>query len=441
VSRLRRNRLPREPVSAHIQSLSHQGRGIARVNGKTVFVDAALPGEDVSFRYRKRHRRYDEGSVETVEVRSPRRIEPRCPQFGACGGCSIQHLSSDDQIQFKQEVLLDQFRQFGDVQPEEILPPLRAEIWGYRRKARLAVKHVPAKGRVLVGFREKYGSYVADMRECHVLDPRVGFLLGDLSTLIGGLSKPHRIPQIEVAIGDNAVALVFRNLEPWTPGDRDALTSFGMQHKLHIYEQPGNESTVAPIWPDDASLQYMAGDSGLTIEFLPTDFIQVNARLNTLMLARTMELLDPQPTDRVLDLFCGLGNFSLPLARRAGHVVGVEGSKPLVERARRNARRNDITNAEFQMADLADDVSGLPWLQQPFDKVLLDPPRSGAAEVLPMLAELGAKRVLYVSCNPATLARDAGALVHRFGYGLRKAGVMDMFPHTAHVESIALFER
>jgi len=441
MGKARRNRIPKEPQRGLVHGLSHEGRGISSVEGKTVFVHGALPGEDVTFYYKKKHRRFDEAAVDQVHTASPRRIEPRCPHFGLCGGCSLQHMAPEDQIAFKQDVLMEQFRQFGRVQPGTVLEPLRSEPWGYRRKARLGVKDVPAKGRVLVGFREKYSPYVADMTACHVLDERVGFRLEHLSELIAGLSQPNRVPQIEVSIGDNAVGLVFRNLEPWTADDIKALTAFGQAHDMQIYEQPGNESTVAPIWPADAALHYMAGDSGIRIDFLPSDFTQVNAGINGQMLQRTLQLLDPQPADRILDLFCGLGNFTLPLARLAGQVVGVEGAAGLVERARANALANGIANAQFHVADLAADVSGVAWLQQPFDKVLLDPPRSGAAEVIPRLSALGARRLVYVSCNPATLARDAGLLVHEHGFTLKQAGVMDMFPHTAHVESIALFER
>lgn len=440
MGKARRNRIPKEPVRALVHGLSHEGRGVAQVDGKTVFVHGALPGEDVTFHYKRRHRRFDEAAVDVIHTPSEQRLTPRCDHFGLCGGCSLQHLSPDDQIALKQDVLLEQFQQFGKVQPEEVLPPLRAGAWGYRRKARLGVKNVPAKGRVLVGFREKFSPYVANMTDCHVLDPRVGMKLEALSELIGGLSQPDRIPQIEVSVGDNAVGLVFRNLEPWSDTDLEALAAFGQAHDMQIYEQPGNETTIAPIWPAKAALHYMAGASGIRVDFLPSDFTQVNAELNTRMLERTLALLDPQPQDRILDLFCGLGNFTLPLAQHAGRVVGVEGAAGLVERARDNARSNGIDNAAFHVADLAGDVEGLHWLREPFDKVLLDPPRSGAAEVLPRLAALGARRIVYVSCNPATLARDAGLLVHEHGYRLCRAGVMDMFPHTAHVESIALFE-
>lgn len=442
MGKARRFRVPREPVQAEIRDLSHEGRGITEVDGKTVFVAGALPDETVTFLYRKRHRRYDDAAAQSIDRPSAKRIEPRCPHFGVCGGCSLQMLSPDDQIAFKQNVLLEQFRRFGKVTPETVLPPLRSAPWGYRRKARLGVRNVPAKGRVLVGFRERFSPFVADMRECHVLDPRVGFLLEDLSTLIAGLSQPDRVPQIEVSIGDNAVALVFRNLDPWTEADLAALTTFARQHDVQVWGQPGNESTVHPIWPEQPALYYQPGDGNVRLDFLPTDFTQVNAEMNGRMLALALEMLAPQADERFLDLFCGLGNFSLPLAQRCAHVVGVEGAASLVERARQNARANGIDNAEFHAADLAaEDVDQLPWLRQPFDGILLDPPRSGAAEVLPALAALGAPRIVYVSCNPATLARDAGTLVHEYGYHLRQAGVMDMFPHTGHVESIALFER
>ncbi len=439
MGRRRQPRIPREPVRVEITGLSHEGRGIAQIEGKTLFVHGALPGEQVLCRYTRRHRRYDEAKVLEVEAASEQRVEPRCPHFGVCGGCSLQHMSAGRQITFKQDVLLELLAHVGRVQPETVLPPLQAGAWGYRRKARLAVKHVPAKGRVLVGFREKHSPYVAEMDSCDVLDPRVGGRLLALSALIGGLSRPDRVPQIEVAVGDNGVALVFRNLEAFTEADLERLRAFGDQHDFMIYQQPGNEQTVTPVSEGTQGLHYSVG--GETLAFRPTDFTQVNAELNLAMVDRALGLLDPQPGDRVLDLFCGLGNFTLPLARRVGTVVGVEGEAGLVERARENAARNGLGNAEFHVANLAEPVDHLPWAQARFDKILLDPPRSGALEVLPRVAGFGARRLLYISCNPSTLSRDAGELVHRYGYRLLSAGVMDMFPHTAHVESIALFER
>lgn len=439
MGRRRKPRLPKEPVRLKVSGLSHEGRGIAQVDGKTVFVHGALPGETVVARYTRRHRRYDEAAVVEVEHAAAERIDPRCPHFGTCGGCSLQHLSPERQIAFKQDVLLELLWHVGRVEPAEVLAPLQGSPWGYRRKARLAVKDVPRKGRVLVGFREKHSPYVADMNSCEVLDPRVGQRLEALSELIAGLSRPDRIPQIEVAIGDNAVALVFRNLEPLTSPDLASLRRFGQQHDFMILQQPGNESTVAPVWPEVQELYYEV--AGERLVFRPTDFTQVNNALNLKMVGRAIALLDPGPDDRVLDLFCGLGNFTLPLARRAAAVVGVEGDQALVERACENARRNGLQNAEFHVANLAEPVDHHPWARAEFNKVLLDPPRSGALEVLPQVAWFRPQRIVYVSCNPSTLARDAGELVHNYGYRLVSAGVMDMFPHTAHVESIACFEQ
>ncbi len=439
--RRRRSRIPAEPVDVEVSSLSHEGRGIAHVDGKATFVHGALPGERVRMRYTRRHRRFDEGRVEAVLTPSPERIEPRCPNFGVCGGCSLQHMPADAQIRFKQDVLLEQLGQFGSVQPERVLEPLTGPVWGYRRKARLAVKDVPGKGRVLVGFREKHSPYVADMTECHVLDPRVADRLSDLSGLIAGLSCRDRLPQIEVAIGGDTVALVFRNLRPFTTADHEALAAFGRQHGFAMYEQPGNEDTVAPVWPAEPRLAYRPAPGEPEIVFQPTDFTQVNHDINAAMVGRALEYLAPKADDRILDLFCGLGNFSLPLARRAGTVVGVEGDERLVRRARENATASGLTNAAFHAADLSREDEQPQWLSDGFDSILLDPPRSGAAEVIPRLGGLGAGTIVYISCNPATLARDAGMLVHDHGYRLEAAGVMDMFPHTAHVESIAVFRK
>ena len=439
MGRRRRNRIPQEPLEAVVTGLSHEGRGIVPVDGKTVFVHGALPGERVIFRYTRTHRRFDEGVAIEILDAAPDRVAPACAAYSVCGGCSLQHMQSERQIAFKESVLLELFQRFGEVAPETVLPPLRDAVWGYRRKARLAVKQVPGKGRVLVGFRERGSPFVADMRACEVLDPRVGHRLEELSALVGGLGIADRIPQIEVAIGDEDVTLVFRNLSPPGAQDLQELAAWGRTRGIQIYLQPGNESTITPVWPESPELTYSTGD--VRLHFLPTDFTQVNAGINRQMLARAMELLAPRPEDRILDLFCGIGNFSLPLARCAGEVAGVEGEESLVRRARENATLNCIGNAAFHVADLSKPVDHLPWARSAFSKVLLDPPRTGAADILPQVADLGAKRILYISCNPATLARDAGALVHDHGYLLRQAGVMDMFPHTAHVESIALFER
>jgi 23S rRNA (uracil1939-C5)-methyltransferase len=438
--RSRRQRLPQEAIEASVTGLSHEGRGIAHVNGETVFIDGALPGERVSFRYLMRRRGIGEGAVVEVLEASPQRVEASCPHFGLCGGCSLQHLPPGGQLEMKQEFLRDQFERIGKVRPERWLPPLTGPVWGYRRRARLAVKHVPKKGGVLVGFRERYSPYVATLGGCEVLDPRVGRLLPELAQLIEGLSIVRQLPQIEVAMGDESAALVFRNLAPLTLDDRQRLIGFGQRHGFQVYQQPGNESTIDLLWPSQAELTYRLPDFDVELAFLPVDFTQVNAEINRQMVNRAIELLALEPEHRVLDLFCGLGNFTLPLARRAGYVVGVEGEAGLVERARGNARRNGIENCEFHAADLAGDVRDLPWMRQRYQRILLDPPRSGAGALIPQIGSLGAERIVYVSCGPATLARDAGLLAEQ-GYKLRAAGVMDMFPHTAHVESIALFER
>lgn len=439
----RRKRVPKEPVDATIEGMSHEGRGIAHVDGKIVFIDGALPDERVRFRYTRRRSKRDEGIVDEVLSPSPDRIAPRCPHFGTCGGCSLQHLSAADQIAHKADILAEHFRHIGNIEPETWLPALTGPIWGYRRKARLGVKYVPRKDdRVLVGFREKHSPFVADINECHVLDPRVARHLPALARLVRGLDNLDRVPQIEVAAGDDDVGLIFRNLAPWSEHDRRALAEFGQAHGLCIYDQPGDESTVAPVWPSSPELTYELPAHNINLRFEPTDFTQVNAEMNRAIVDQALAWLAPEATSRVLDLFCGIGNFSLPIARQAAHVTGVEGETDLVERARENAERNGVADrASFHAADLTAELSNEPWLQGGIDRVLLDPPRSGAAEVLPALAALGPERIVYIACGPTTLARDAGHLVHDHGYRLLAAGVMDMFAHTAHVESMAVFER
>ncbi len=424
-----------------ITDLSHDGRGVARIDGKTVFVAGALPGERVRLGRVQRHRNYDEAKVEEILVRSPQRIEPRCAHFGTCSGCSLQHLSPEVQIAAKQHVLVENFERIGKVSPERWLEPLTGEPWGYRRKGRLSVKWVAKKDKALVGFREDNPRFVADLAHCHTLLPEVGEHLADLGALVGALDARAEIAQIEIAAGDDAVALTFRNLRPLSDGDRAALVAFGRHHGLAILLQPGGPDSVTPLWPENVSLSFRIPASDIDIAFRPLDFIQVNAGMNQRMIARTLELLDLRAGDRVLDLFCGLGNFTLPIARIAAEVVGVEGEAALVARSRENAVRNGIANAEFHAADLAADQRGTGWAQARYDKLLLDPPRSGAAAVLDYLPRKGTDRVVYVSCHPGSLARDAGTLVTQHGFKLVAAGVMDMFPHTAHVESIALFER
>jgi 23S rRNA (uracil1939-C5)-methyltransferase len=428
-------------LEADITGLTHDGRGVTHIAGKAVFVAGALAGERVRLRYAGKHRHYDEAVVEEILHASPDRVEPRCAHFGVCGGCALQHLDPAAQIAAKQRVLLDNFERIGKLQPQNVLPPLTDSPWGYRRKGRLSVKYVDKKGRVLVGFRETNGRYVADIKHCDVLDPAVGGRIEAITALIESLDAKREIPQIEIAAGDDLVALVFRHLQPLSEADTQALTAFAQANGLGVFLQPGGIDSVVPLWPADAALSFRLPAYDVELEFRPLDFIQVNRGMNRRMIDHAIALLAPQPTDRVLDLFCGLGNFTLPLARRAAHVTGVEGDAGLVRRAGENARRNRIDNAAFFSADLAADQRAAPWAKGDYELLLLDPPRSGADAILEYLPKRSAQRVVYVSCHPASLARDAAILVERHGYKLRSAGVMDMFPHTAHVESIALFER
>ena len=443
----RSNSVSATPFEAVITDLSHDGRGVTRVDGKAVFVSGALLDEHVLLRLRKRHRHFDEAEVVELITRSPHRVEPRCRHFGECSGCSLQHLDADSQIATKQRVLTENFERIGKVTPQLWLPPLTDQSWGYRRKGRLSVRNVVKKGRVLVGFREETNhAFVADIQQCEVMHPALGPKIGLLAELINAMDAASDIPQIEFAAGDDTMALVFRHMQPLSESDLAKLTAFGQQHDLAIYLQPGGNSSVHPLWPENSRLAFRIHSGEATVddvelEFQPLDFVQVNAGMNVRMMARTMELLDPQPTDRVLDLFCGLGNFTLPIARRVAEVVGVEGEHGLVERAAQNAARNGIGNARFQVANLFEDQRSADWARQPWDKMLLDPPRAGADKVLEYLPHKQTRRIVYVSCHPASLARDAGILVNQHGFTLKSAGVMDMFPHTSHVESIAVFMR
>lgn len=422
-----------------VDDLSHDGRGIAHLNDKAIFIDGALVGEQVLARYTRMHRDYDEGRTEEVLRASPFRVEPECGHFTICGGCSLQHLAPEQQIHFKQDTLISNLERIGKVEPESVLPPLTGPHWGYRRKARLGVKHVPKKGRVLVGFREKRNPFLADIRSCPVLHPSVGQHIEALAELVSSLHAYNRIAQIEVAVSDTISALVFRNLDELTEEDRERLSAFARQHDLHILLQPGGPESVVPLWPESSELFYRLDDYDVELHFRATDFTQVNYEINRKMVARAMELLDVQAGEQVLDLFCGIGNFTLPIARAAGHVVGIEGSQEMVLRAGSNAALNGIVNAEFHACNLEEEIGNSVWYDRGYDKVLLDPPRSGAAAIIGQVAALNARRIVYVSCHPGSLARDAGELVNRHGYRLQAAGVMDMFPHTAHVESIALF--
>ncbi|HET9483890.1 MAG TPA: 23S rRNA (uracil(1939)-C(5))-methyltransferase RlmD [Xanthomonadales bacterium] len=424
-----------------IADLSHDGRGVARNAGKAVFVIGALPGERVRAKLVRKHRQYDEAAAIEVLQASPDRVVARCPHFGTCGGCVLQHLSPPAQIAAKQHTLLENLARIGQVEPVRVLAPLAGEPWGYRRRGRLSVKDVVKKSRVLVGFRELDGRFVADLRECHVLHPVVGMRIGALSSLVESLDARGDIPQIEVSIGDAAAVLVFRHLQPLTPADVARLVEFGRREQLLVLAQPGGPDTVRAL--DDVAappLSFALPHYGIELEFEPLDFVQVNATMNERMIEHALALLRPAPGMHVLDLFCGLGNFTLPIARSGAHTVGVEGDAGLIERARANAARNGLA-VEYHAADLFKDQRDAPWARQPCDALLLDPPRAGAAEVLQYLPRKGTDRVVYVSCHPGSLARDAGTLVREHGFTLQAAGVMDMVPHTAHVESIALFER
>jgi 23S rRNA (uracil1939-C5)-methyltransferase len=441
MSRRRRRKFPKEPFEARIEDLSHDGRGVTTHEEKKVFVHGALPGELVMARLTDRRRSFDEG--ETIEViePSPDRIEPLCPHFGQCGGCSLQHLAPRKQIESKQNTLVQNLERIGKVSPDTVWEPLTGPEWGYRRKARLSARYVHKKERVLVGFRERYGRFVADMQECHVLNQRIASQLGRLSDLIYSMDARRTIPQVEVACGDEQCALVFRHLEPLVEDDLEKLRAFAIETGIAVLLQPAGPASVHCLEPAEVELEFEVPEFGVRLVFGPSDFIQVNAAMNQKMIHRALELLGIDKGDRVLDLFCGLGNFTLPIATLAGEVVGIEGDAELIRKAKENARQNGLENASFHAADLSEDPGSAPWLKQHYDKVLVDPPRSGAEFILPHIAASGASRIVYVSCHPASLARDAGILVLQFGFTLLGAGVMDMFPHTGHVESIALFER
>lgn len=440
--RSRRARLPQGEFEATIESLSHDGRGVTHIDGKAVFIEGALPAEQVKFRYVEKSRKFDVAVVTEVMQSSQDRVEPRCAHFGICGGCSLQHLASDKQIEFKQQAMLEGLEHIGKVVPDEVLPPLLAESWGYRRKARLGVRYVRKKERVLVGFREKRSGFLADIARCEVLHESVGGQLEALQKFIGGLECRERIPQIEVAISDQDTALIFRHVDPLSAADKSRFQAFNAIHNFQVFLQPAGPDSVRPLeGTAPEPLYYAHPDYQVKVKFGPLDFFQVNSELNRKMVPLAIALLEVQPEDRVLDLFCGLGNFTLPLARHAAEVVGVEGDLEMVKRARQTALDNGIENTCYFVANLMGALGQESWLNDGYDKLLLDPPRSGAKEVIAHLDKLKPARIVYVSCHPGSLARDAGELVHTHGYRLTKVGVMDMFPHTAHVESIAVFER
>ncbi|PID48514.1 MAG: 23S rRNA (uracil(1939)-C(5))-methyltransferase RlmD [Proteobacteria bacterium] len=428
-------------VEARVESMTLEGQGVAHINAKTVFIEGALPGELVAFRYTAYKPKHDEGRVETVLEASPERVEPKCPHFNICGACSWQHISLAGQIRYKQQAMLDSLKHIGKVEPATVFAPLTAEGWGYRRKARLGVRWVRKKEKALVGFREKQGGLLAELERCDILHDSVGARLTALQALVGCLEARETLPQIEVAVGDNATTLVVRHMEPLSVGDQQKLVEFAQHFNFQLYLQAKGPDTVQLVWPEQATLYYCHPAFETQVNFGPLDFIQVNQALNRKMVIQAVELLDPQSSETVLDLFCGLGNFTLPLARKAAQVIGVEGDHIMVARAKAAAQANEIYNTDYYACNLmSDHLEQAPWLKTRFDKILLDPPRAGAREVLAHVAKLKAKKIVYVSCHPGTLARDAGELVHKYGYKLTGAGVMDMFPHTAHVESIAVFE-
>ena len=436
-----RSKINRE-FDIEISDLLHDGRGVGRLDGKAVFVAGALPGETVLAKQTGRNRHFDEAQAIEVLVSSPDRVLPACEHFGVCSGCVLQHLHQDRQIAAKEHVLLENLARIGHVEAETVLAPLVDAAWGYRRKGRFSVRYVEKKGRTVVGFREINPRFVAEVTHCHTIIPELGLRVGELAALVDSLDGKRVMPQIEFIAGDGPVALIFRHLEALAEADLDRLVAYAKDSGFAVFLQPGGSESVHPLWPaNGVDLAFAIPAFDLSLAFRPLDFIQVDAGLNQKMIARAMHLLDPQPGDRVLDLFCGLGNFTLPLARKAGEVVGVEGDAGLVARARMNAQRNGLGNVQFHAADLAGDLASEPWMKQGFNKMLIDPPRAGATEVLAQMPLKGIERIVYVSCHPGSLARDAGFLVKERGYRLKAAGAMDMFPQTAHVESIALFEK
>ncbi len=445
--RRRKKRLPEEPVEVEITALSNEGRGIAHVDGRTVFIDQALLGERVLFKYTRLTSKIAEGRAVEILQASDLRVQPKCEAFEMCGGCSLQHMSSVAQIELKQSMLLDQLKH-NDVKPAEVLPPLLGPEYGYRTKARLGVRYVHKKEKVLVGFRERNSSFITETRRCEVLHASVGEIIDELAQCINQLQAKRSIAQIEVAVGDNQTVLVFRHLEALSESDRKILADFCESHSLVCYLQAGKPDELELLTPQQAETLYYylpvdddAATKDLKIEFQPSDFTQVNPEINKRMVLNAIDYLALKQTDQVLDLFSGLGNFSLAMAKHCLQVTAVEGSLLMVKKARHNALLNDVSSVEFFYADLySDEVLAAPWLKQKYDKILLDPPRSGAAEILPALKKMQASKIVYVSCHPATLARDAAVLVHELGYKLKQAGIMNMFPHTGHVESIAVFE-
>ncbi|MDH5611905.1 MAG: 23S rRNA (uracil(1939)-C(5))-methyltransferase RlmD [Gammaproteobacteria bacterium] len=439
--RRRKQRLPEETIQVEIESLSAEGRGIAHVDGRIVFIEQALPGETVAFKYTKLSKNIAEGRAVEILQASTDRVTPKCTAFAMCGGCSLQHMDTTAQLALKQKTFEDHLQHIGKVTVENLLPPLTGPLWSYRHKARLGVRYVRKRDQIMIGFRESNSAFITDTEQCEILHASVGFLLTELSEYMMRMEQKENIPQIEVAVGDNQTVLVFRHLESLPESDREILRELGIKHNLVIYLQAGSPDDLEALYPQEPEmLYYELPKHDVRIEFQPSDFTQINPEINRSMLDRAIDFLQLNKNDQVLDLFCGLGNFSLPMARKCAQLTAVEGSQVMVKKARDNAAKNNINNVEFFMADLySDEIASAPWLKQKYNKILLDPPRSGADAVLRYLDKMGAERIVYVSCHPATLARDAGVLVNELGYRLIDAGIMDMFPHTKHVESIAVF--
>jgi len=429
---------------ASIESIDHEGVGVAHVDGKVTFIDGGVTGERVAFTRRRSRGNFDLGTVTEVLRESPLRVTPRCGYFGTCGGCAMQHVDAFAQVAAKQRVLEDNLARIGKVTPGMMLPPVVGPAWGYRNRARLSVHYVVKKGGVLVGFHERRSSFVADTMSCDVLPPAVSDLVPALREMFTGLKLRDRLPQIELAVGEDVTIFVLRNLEPIPEEDAAKLRAFADAHGIQWWLQPKGPDTAHPWYPLEApALDYALPEFGLRIAFGPTEFTQVNAGVNRILVRRAVDMLDPRPGERVGDLFCGLGNFSLPLATRGATVIGMEGAPSLVKRAQENARANGLaTLATFLAHDLYKDPAGALERLGPVDKLLIDPPRDGAMDLCKALPDSGGPhRIVYVSCSPSTLARDSGVLVNVKGYRLEAAGVVNMFPHTGHVESIALFRR
>jgi 23S rRNA (uracil1939-C5)-methyltransferase len=429
--------------SVVVESLDYEGRGIAHADGKVIFIEGALTGERVTYSSYRKKPSFEIAQLGQVIKQTFMRVQPKCKHFGVCGGCSMQHMDARAQVAAKQRILEDNLWHIGKVKAQTMLLPIYGQSWGYRQRARLSVRHVLKKGKTLVGFREKRGGYVADMHHCEILTPKIAKLLPLLGQLNECFATRDALPQIEVAVGEHVEVLVLRILQALSPADEDAIKLFADTHAVQFWLQTKGPETAVPFYPLDAApLTYSLPEFGITMPFAPTEFTQVNADMNRVMVSRAMRLLNPQPNERIADLFCGLGNFTLPIARSGAQAVGIEGSAALVQRAVQNAAFNDLTgNTQFSAMNLFEiDEAALVQLGH-FDKMLIDPPRDGAFELVKALGTDAPGRIVYVSCNPATLARDAEILVHQKGYVLKAAGVMNMFPHTSHVESIALFEK